>query len=210
MTELDLETLDWDKAGGLIPAIVQDATTGSVLMLGYMSRDAAAQTCASRQVIFYSRSRQGLWRKGESSGNALEVVDVAADCDRDALLVQARPSGPTCHRGTTTCFDDGKPRMAGLLGTLELTVDDRVRDAPGGSYVAGLVASGSQRLAQKVGEEGVEFALATAAGDRDGMTEEGADLLFHLLVALRAADLSVADVLACLAGRQRPSAGRVV
>lgn len=205
MTELDLETLDWDKTGGLIPAIVQDATTGAVLMLGYMNRDAAAQTCATRQVVFYSRSRQRLWRKGESSGNVLDVVGVAADCDRDALLVQARPAGPTCHRGTTTCFDDAGPRMAGLLGALELTVDDRMRDAPDGSYVAGLVATGAQRLAQKVGEEGVEFALATAADDRDAMTEEGADLLFHLLVALRAADLSVVDVVTCLAGRQRPS-----
>jgi phosphoribosyl-ATP pyrophosphohydrolase/phosphoribosyl-AMP cyclohydrolase len=206
VTHFDIESLDWSKTDGLLPTVVQDATTGEVLMLGFMNPDALEATRTGGEVVFFSRSRRRLWRKGETSGNVLTVVEMAVDCDGDTLLIQARPAGPTCHRGTTTCFHDRPRQAAGLLGALERTIDARLRETPEGSYVAGLVAEGRQRVAQKVGEEGVEFALAAAVDDTDAMIEEGADLLFHLLVGLRAAGLSVADVLACLDRRQGESA----
>jgi phosphoribosyl-ATP pyrophosphohydrolase/phosphoribosyl-AMP cyclohydrolase len=196
---LDGQTLDWGKGDGLLPAVVQDAADGAVLMLGYMSRESLARTLEDGLVTFYSRSRDTLWRKGETSGNVLEVVDIAPDCDGDTLLVRARPSGPTCHLGLRTCFDgEGSSALPGFLGRLEGVIRQRLTDRPEGSYVARLIAGGRQRVAQKVGEEGVEFALAAAAGQRESVIDEGADLLFHLMVALQEQDLSLADIIAKL------------
>lgn len=197
------DTLDWDKGGGLVPVIVQHADDGRVLMLGYTDRQALALTVATGQVHFFSRSRQRLWRKGERSGHVLAALSLAADCDRDTLLCQARPAGPTCHRGSASCFD-GDGRVHPWLNELEALVAARQGEGAGnGGYVAGLFAQGRTRIAQKVGEEGLETALAAAAGARDDVRSEAADLLFHLLVLLRERDLALADVVAELAGRHR-------
>lgn len=202
MRKLDPATLDWDKVGGLIPAVVQDAGDGAVLMVGYMNRESLERTLGDGLVTFYSRSRETLWRKGETSGNVLRLVEVAPDCDGDTLLVRARPAGPTCHLGPRTCFDgDEATALPGFLGRLEGVIDARLTSPPEGSYVAALVGKGRQRVAQKVGEEGVEFALAAASGDRDAAVEEGADLLFHLMVSLREQGLSLSEVIACLEAR---------
>ena len=205
MRTVDPANLDWQKGAGLLPAIVQDAGDGVVLMLGYMSRESLEQTLELGEVVFHSRSRDTLWRKGETSGNVLRLVEISMDCDADTLLVRARPAGPTCHLGTRTCFDadDAAATLPGFLGTLQQVIDERLENAPADSYVAGLAAKGRGRIAQKVGEEGVEFALAAAAGDRDEIVEEGADLLFHMTIALRDHDLSLSDVVACLEHRHR-------
>ncbi|NJC06253.1 phosphoribosyl-ATP pyrophosphohydrolase/phosphoribosyl-AMP cyclohydrolase [Sphingomonas kaistensis] len=198
---LDPATLAWDKMDGLLPAIVQDAETDQVLMLGYMDRAALDATLADDLVTFFSRSKQRLWRKGETSGNVLRVVSVEADCDTDALLVRARPAGPTCHLGTTSCFGDEGAAGVGWLGTLERIVAERASASPDHSYTARLLADGPAKAAQKVGEEGVEVALAAVSRDQAGLTEEAADLLFHLLVTLRSRDVSLAAVVDVL--RQR-------
>ena len=195
-----LEGLDWDKQQGLLPAIVQDADTLQVLMLGYMDREALRLTRETGRVTFFSRSRQRLWTKGESSGNVLELVSLEVDCDGDALLVQARPRGPTCHLGRPSCFP-GAP--VGVLAGLDRLVEQRERERPPGSYTTSLFESGTRRIAQKVGEEGVETALAAVAQDEQALAGEGADLLYHLLVLLRARGLSLADVEAVLRERHR-------
>lgn len=183
---IDPEILDWAKMGGLIPAIVQDAGSGEVRMLGYMDRAALDATIADRLVTFHSRSRGKPWRKGATSGNLLDLVTITADCDRDALLILARPRGPTCHTGSASCFgDDGPPGM-GFVATLADTVTARADDDPATSYTASLIGQGVKRLAQKVGEEGVEVALAAVAGDADELTSETADLVYHLTVLLEA------------------------
>ena len=197
----NLDNLDWDKAGGLLPAIVQDAATGRVLMLGYMNPEALEKTRATGQVTFFSRSRQALWTKGETSGHTLVLVGVEADCDRDTLLVQAVPHGPTCHLGTDTCWGDDFNPPVGFLAELERVVASRVGADPESSYTARLLDKGVKRCAQKVGEEGVEVALAAVAGDRDELICESADLLYHLLVVLRACEVPTDEVLAKLAGR---------
>jgi phosphoribosyl-AMP cyclohydrolase / phosphoribosyl-ATP pyrophosphohydrolase len=185
---------DWQKSGGLVPAIVQDADTQQVLMLGYMNAAALEQTLATGRVTFFSRSKNRLWTKGESSGHFLDLVDVTADCDADALLVRARPNGPTCHRGTCSCFGEGGATGVGFLAKLDRVVAARIAAGDETSYTAKLVRAGVKRVAQKVGEEGVETALAATAGDNTELTNEAADLLFHLLVLLRAKGLSLADV----------------
>lgn len=196
-----LEKLAWDKMNDLLPAIVIDAADGAVLMLGYMNREALQATRDSGQVTFYSRSKQRLWTKGETSGNTLELVDLRADCDHDALLIRARPHGPTCHRGTRSCFGDEAQSALGFLAHLEGVIDAR-RDAdPEQSYTASLLVADASRRAQKVGEEGLEVALAAAAGDAQAIKAEAADLLYHLLVLLRADELSLADVVAELQAR---------
>jgi phosphoribosyl-ATP pyrophosphohydrolase/phosphoribosyl-AMP cyclohydrolase len=195
------ESIDWQKSGGLVPAIVQDATSGRVLMLGYMNRDAYDRTLSVGEAVFFSRSKQRLWRKGETSGNTLKVMEIRADCDGDTLLVRAEPAGPTCHRGTVTCF--GEELDATLLDELEAVIDGRLAQRPEDSYVAKLAAAGVARAAQKVGEEGVETALAAVTRDDDGLAEESADLVFHLLVLLRIRGLSLEDLLAKLAARRR-------
>ena len=201
------DALDWTKGGGLIPAVVQHAHSGSVLMLGYMNRDALDRTVEEGLVTFYSRSRQTLWRKGETSGNTLETIDVAADCDGDTLLVRAIPNGPTCHLGTTTCFDlqESGQIMSGFLGALEKVIRSRLAERPKNSYVADLALAGRSRRAQKVGEEAVELALATVGGDRGETIDEAADLLFHLLVLLAAEDIPLAQVVAALQARHQPA-----
>lgn len=197
-----VESLDWDKGGGLLPLVVQHAHDGRVLMLGWCNREALQKTLATAEVHFFSRSRGRLWRKGETSGHVLRVVSLAADCDRDSLLCQAVPAGPVCHRGTPGCFDGGG-RAHPWLNELEALVAARRSQAPESSYVARLFAAGTARMAQKVGEEGVETALAAVAGDADALRGEAADLLFHLLVLLNGSGLTLADVVAELAARHR-------
>jgi phosphoribosyl-AMP cyclohydrolase / phosphoribosyl-ATP pyrophosphohydrolase len=180
---------------------VQHAVTGRVLMLGYMSRESYAATLACGEAVFFSRSRGCLWRKGETSGNTLAVREIHLDCDADTLLVRAVPAGPTCHLGTTSCFGETVP--ATLLDELEAVIDGRLAERPEDSYVAKLAAAGVARAAQKVGEEGVETALAAVTRDDEGLAEESADLLFHLLVLLRIRGLSLEDLLVNLAARRR-------
>lgn len=203
MTRIDPASLDWSKGDGLLPAVIQDAADGVVLMLGYMNREALEDTLERGEVVFFSRSRRCLWRKGETSGNVLSVVDIRTDCDRDTLRVRARPAGPVCHLGTRTCFDDADPGLPGFLGELEHVIQQRLEARPDGSYVASLAASGNQRLAQKVGEEGVETALAIAGEDPRAIVEESADLLFHLMVGLAARGLSLRAVVDLLATRHQ-------
>ena len=193
--------LCWTKGGGLLPAIVQDADSARVLMLGYMNQAALEQTLATRRVTFFSRSRQRLWVKGETSGHGLELVDLATDCDRDCLLLLARPQGPCCHRGTQSCFDPLAPALAGELALLDQTIALRLRELPEGSYTTELAGSGVLRVAQKVGEEGVEVALAGAAQSATALVAECADLLYHLGVLLALRGESLASVLGAL--RQR-------
>ena len=206
-----LDTLDWDKGQGLLPAIVQDQLDGSVLMLGYMNREALAATQASGRVTFFSRSKQRLWTKGETSGHFLEVRAIAADCDGDALLILAKPLGPACHRGTPTCFGEGAPQTAaqpyGYLGVLTQTIRQRIAARPPGSYTAKLLDEGARRIAQKVGEEGLELALASVAQGDEEVIAEAADLLYHVVLLLEAKGLSLAQVAAELAARGRRGSG---
>lgn len=193
-------TLAWEKQGGLLPAIVQDATTLRVLMLGYMDRAALEATLASGRVTFYSRSRQRLWTKGETSGHFLELVSVEADCDDDSLLVQARPQGPTCHLQRPSCF----PTAPGdFLNDLEGLIAQRERERPAGSYTTRLFEAGVRPIAQKVGEEGVETALAAVAQGDAELAGEAADLLYHLLVLLRARGMGLEDAIAVLRSRHQ-------
>ena len=195
----DIDGLAWEKQGGLLPAILQDADTLRVLMLGYMSREALQATLASGQVTFFSRSRQRLWMKGESSGDVLNLVRLEADCDADTLLVQARPAGPTCHLGRASCFPQAP---ADGLAELDAVIAQRAQELPEGSYTTRLFEGGIRRIAQKVGEEGVETALSAVAQDDDALLDEASDLLFHLLVLLRARGLSLADALQVLETRR--------
>ena len=194
----DIDGLAWEKQGGLLPAIVQDADTLRVLMLGYMSREALQATLASGQVTFFSRSRQRLWMKGESSGDVLNLVRLEADCDADTLLVQARPAGPTCHLGRASCFPQAP---ADGLAELDAVIAQRAQELPEGSYTTRLFEGGIRRIAQKVGEEGVETALAAVAQDEAALLGESADLMYHLLVLLRGGGLGLAEVEALLAAR---------
>lgn len=193
-TKPDVDQLDWDKSNGLLPAIVQHYLTGEVLMLGYMNAQALAQTQASGHVTFYSRSKQRLWTKGETSGHVLRLKSIRADCDADTLLVQADPQGPTCHKGTTSCFGDAMQPPLGFLAQLDALVASRKAELPEGSYTTRLFHGGTRRIAQKVGEEGVEMALAAVAQEDDEFLSEAADLIFHLTVLLRARGFGLADV----------------
>jgi len=202
----DIDQLDWSKGDGLLPAVVQDAGNQAVLMLGYMNRDALRATLERGRVVLFSRSRQKLWEKGETSGHTLELVSAVADCDNDSLLVLAKPIGPTCHRNTPTCFGDGSlPDAEGLgfLSRLENVIAARIAQNPEGSYTAKLYGQGVKRMAQKVGEEGVEVALAAQTGNEAELVSESADLLFHLALLLRARNLSLATVATELAARHR-------
>ena len=201
LTNEKMEMLAWDKQGGLLPAIVQDAVTQRVLMLGYMDRTALEATLASGRVTFYSRSRARLWIKGETSGNTLELVSITAYCDNDSLLVQARPQGPTCHRGTVSCFADAP---GDFLAELDALIAKRHDDRPQGSYTTQLFDAGIRRIAQKVGEEGVETALAAVVQDDAALLDEAADLIYHLIVLLRARGLGLHDAAAVLRARHGP------
>ena len=199
MSGIDIDSLAWDKQDGLLPAVVQDAASLRVLMLGYMDRDALRATLDSGRVTFFSRSKGRLWMKGESSGDVLELVAIETDCDSDTLLVLAHPAGPTCHLGRASCF----PSAPGAeLGTLDALIAGRERERPAGSYTTRLFEGGIRRIAQKVGEEGVETALAAVAQEDEALLGEAADLLYHLVVLLRARGLSLADVERVLAARR--------
>ena len=204
MTEDQFEALAWDKMDGLLPAVVQDAATGQVLMLGYMNRVALAATLSTGKVTFYSRSKQRLWEKGETSGNRLRVRAITPDCDGDALLIRAEPAGPTCHLGTTSCFGEGEAEGVGFLAKLAAIVAERAAAEPESSYTARLLASGPERIAQKVGEEGVELALAAVTRDAAGCAEEAADLLYHLTVLMQVRGFGWDEVVAVLRHRHRP------
>ena len=200
-----LQELDWDKSQGLLPAIVQDADSGAVLMLAYMNREALARTQATGRVTFWSRGRGRLWTKGEESGNFLELCGIAADCDGDTLLVSARPLGPACHLGTPTCWGDDPPQARAqalaFLGELETIIAERIATQPAGSYTAKLLREGPLKVAQKVGEEGLELALAAVAQSDGEIIGEAADLLYHTLLLLKIKDLSLAQVIAELQSR---------
>lgn len=197
----ELSRLDWPKGDGMLPAIVQHWLSGEVLMLGYMNAEALAETQRSGRVTFWSRSRQRLWTKGERSGHVLALKSIRVDCDADTLLVQAEPHGPTCHNGTSSCFGDEAGLPLGFLAELDALVAQRDAERPQGSYTTALFEGGIRRIAQKVGEEGVETALAAVAQGEEELLGEAADLLFHLAVLLRARGVSLADAVAVLARR---------
>jgi phosphoribosyl-ATP pyrophosphohydrolase/phosphoribosyl-AMP cyclohydrolase len=200
-----LQKLDWDKGGGMLPAIVQDAGSGAVLMLGYMTREALAATQTTGRVTFWSRRKHRLWTKGETSGHFLELKRIAADCDGDTLLILAEPKGPACHKGTPTCWGQNAPQAAAqqvaFIGALEQIIAQRIATRPPGSYTAKLLAEGTQRIAQKVGEEGLELALASVAQSDHEIVGEAADLLYHMLLLLRVKGLSLSQVIMELEAR---------
>ena len=191
-----------DKTGdGLLPVIIQDATTLKVLMLGYMNEEAFEKSAAEGRVTFWSRSRQALWTKGETSGNFLHIVEMFADCDNDTLLIKARPDGPTCHRGTTSCFDT--PEDEGFIRTLADVVRDRHAKMPEGSYTTKLFIKGPKIIGKKVGEEAVEAVIEAVDGNRDRFVYEASDLIYHLLVLLEQQGVSLSDLERELALRHR-------
>jgi len=200
----EIEALDWAKGDGLLPAVVQHARSGKVLMVGFMNRDALRATLGEKRVTFYSRTRQRLWTKGETSGNHIDVDSVTMDCDRDTLLVLGRPAGPVCHTGAADCFPGQPPTAAtelAFLDRLEGIIAARIADAPERSYTAQLHAQGPMRLAQKVGEEGLEVALAAVGAGDSQLLGESADLLFHLLLLLQSRGLALRDVVRELESR---------
>ena len=203
MSEFDSSVLDWSKGEGLLPAIVQHWRSGAVLMLGYMNADALAQTQQTGKVTFFSRSKQRLWTKGETSGHFLLLKSLRGDCDNDTILVQAEPIGPTCHKGTQSCFGDGSEPPLAFLAELDALIAQRESERPTGSYTTKLFDGGVRRIAQKVGEEGVETALAAVAQEANDLRSESADLIFHLLVLLRARGVEFADVIAELRARHK-------
>jgi phosphoribosyl-ATP pyrophosphohydrolase/phosphoribosyl-AMP cyclohydrolase len=204
MTPEQIQSLAWDKGDGLLPAVVQHAQTGQVLMVAFMNQAALETTLESRRVTFFSRSKNRLWTKGETSNHFLNLVDIAFDCDNDSILVTALPAGPTCHTGTASCFGDeirSKAAEIAFLTKLDEVIAQRIAQRPEGSYTAKLWSDGTTRMAQKVGEEGVEVALAAVTQDNDRLIGEAADLLFHLTLVLKARELSLADVVSELEKR---------
>ncbi len=201
LTPADIGELDWEKMDDLLPAVVQDRRSGRLLMLGYMSEEALAATLSSGFATFYSRSRERLWQKGETSGNCLRVQGVFVDCDDDALLLIADPEGPTCHLGTTSCFAAGSTDGPGWLAELTAIVHDRAASGDPSSYTRKLLDGGAERIAQKVGEEGVEVALAAVTRDPQGCAEELADLLYHVTVLMEARGFGWDEVIAVLKDR---------
>ncbi len=205
LTPADASALAWDKMEGLLPTIVQDRASGRVLMLGYMDREALDVTWRSGFATFYSRSRQRLWQKGETSGNRLRVERIHADCDGDALLVLAEPAGPTCHLGSASCFGDEALNGPGWLADLSAVVQARAASADESSYTRQLLAAGVERIAQKIGEEGVEIALAAVSGNAGRCAEEIADLLYHVSVLMSARGFGWDDIVEILQTRHQPS-----
>lgn len=187
-----IDSLDWEKMNNLIPAIVQDNNTRQVLMLGYMDQAALKYTIDTGEVTFYSRSKQRIWTKGETSGNTLGLVDYCIDCDNDSILILAEPNGPTCHLGTNSCFSD---KSQSVWQCLQAVIERRYKERPEASYTTDLFNEGIPRIAQKVGEEGVEVALAAALENKEELINEIADLQFHLLVLLTASDCDFSQVL---------------
>lgn len=195
----ELDGLDWEKGGGLIPVVVQHALTGDVLMLAFANHAALERTLLDGRAVFFSRSRDRLWLKGETSGNTLAVRSVTSDCDRDSLVYRVIPAGPACHLGTESCFG---PPVGGALSGLQAVIEQRMEDRPDGSYVARLAEQDITRVAQKLGEEAVETVVAATAQDDGQLVAESADLLFHLMVLLRKRGIGLSDVFAELANRQ--------
>lgn len=194
LTEQQRTQVDFEKTDGLLPAVIQHAVSGEVLMLGYMNDEALRVTEQSGKVTFWSRTKQRLWTKGESSGHFLNVVSITPDCDNDTLLILANPVGPTCHLGTSSCFGEAHHQWH-FLWELEQLLASRKSADPESSYTAKLYASGTKRIAQKVGEEGVETALAATVNDRHELTNEASDLMYHLLVLLQDQDLDLTTVI---------------
>jgi phosphoribosyl-ATP pyrophosphohydrolase/phosphoribosyl-AMP cyclohydrolase len=202
LTEEQKNQLDWEKTNHLLPAIVQHAISGEVLMMGYMNQEALAVTEESGKVTFFSRTKQRLWTKGESSGNFLNVVSITPDCDNDTLLILVNPVGPTCHLGNNSCFHPAASDW-GFLYQLEQLLAERKHADPASSYTARLYASGTKRIAQKVGEEGVETALAATVHDREELTNEASDLVYHLMVLLQDQNLDMSAVINNLRQRHK-------
>ncbi len=197
--------VDFEKMGGLVPAIVQDATTKTVLMLGYMNQEALDKTMETQKVTFYSRSRQQLWTKGETSGNFLDLVSVESDCDHDALLVKAHPHGPTCHKGTDTCWgetNEANPLL--FLSFLQDFINKRHEEMPEGSYTTSLFKDGLNRMAQKVGEEALEAVIEAVNGTDERLVYEGADMLYHLIVLLSSKGMRIEELAKELQVRHDP------
>jgi phosphoribosyl-ATP pyrophosphohydrolase/phosphoribosyl-AMP cyclohydrolase len=188
---------------GLVPAIIQDATTAKVLMLGYMNAEALQQTQHTQRVTFFSRSKKRLWTKGEESGHFLELVDIRIDCDNDTLLIQANPKGPTCHTGADTCWNEKNTASFGFLSELEETIHDRKQNDQDASYIASLFRKGINKIAQKVGEEAVETVIESKDNNSDLFLNESADLLFHLLILLQAKGYRLEDVVGILEKRKK-------
>lgn len=199
----NVTTLAWDKMNNLIPAIIQHQDTGAVLMQGYMDKDALTETLTSGKATFYSRAKKRLWTKGESSNNFLLVQSVLTDCDQDSLLIACRPEGPTCHLGTNSCFPEEQTHQQNFLSYLEHVIDQRSKDKPEDSYTAQLLSRGTARVAQKVGEEGVEVALAAATNQKEEFIGECADLFYHTLVLLKDQDVPLSEVMAVLQQRHK-------
>lgn len=197
------QQINWDKVDGLIPAVVQNDHSGQVLMLGYMNNDALKKTLDSNQVTFYSRTKQRLWTKGDTSGNILQLKSISLDCDQDTLLVAVDPIGPTCHKGTQSCFDGHSEPKLTFIAQLQAVLAERKSADPEQSYTASLFARGTKRISQKVGEEGVEVALAAMANDREELINESSDLLYHLLVLLEKQEVGFDEVVACLQARHK-------
>lgn len=197
--------IDWDKVDGLVPAIVQDFESSQVLMMGYMNQEALSKTLDTQLVTFFSRSKQRLWTKGETSGNVLNLKNISLDCDNDTLLVKVLPVGATCHTGTTTCWDGDPTEESQMvwLSQLEKLLAERKNADPESSYTASLYARGTKRISQKVGEEGVEVALAATSGDKPELVCESADLIYHLIVLLQDQGLSLSDVINKLKERHK-------
>jgi len=196
--------IDYNKNNGLVPAIIQDASTKSVLMLGYMNEEAFKQTIETNLVTFFSRSKQRLWTKGEESGNVLHLVDIKLDCDNDTLLVTVNPKGPTCHKGSDTCWGESNLKNYGFLSELQNVITDRKDNANSqDSYVASLFKSGINKIAQKVGEEAVEMVIEAKDDNDDLFLNESADLLFHYLILLQAKGFKLEDIVSTLEKRQK-------
>ena len=198
--------IDFEKMGGLVPAIIQDATTRQVLMLGFMNEEAYQKTIDTKHVTFWSRTRNTLWTKGETSGNFLNLVDIKVDCDNDTLLIQAHPDGPTCHTGTDTCWgEDNVPSPLLFLTELQDFINRRKEEMPEGSYTTKLFKEGINKIAQKVGEEALETVIEATNGTTDHLVYEASDLLYHLLVMLTEKGLRIEDVAQELQKRHDPN-----
>ena len=198
--------IDFEKMGGLVPAIIQDATTKTVLMLGYMNKEAFDKTVETKKVTFYSRSRQCLWTKGETSGNFLELVDIKVDCDNDTLLVKANPTGPTCHTGNDTCWGEKNEKNPLLFLTyLQDFINRRHEEMPEGSYTTSLFKDGLNRMAQKVGEEALEAVIEACNGTNVRLIYEGSDMIYHLIVLLTSKGLRIEDLAKELQVRHDPN-----
>lgn len=203
MNKLNIDQLDWKKMKDLIPAIIQHAETGEVLMLGYMNRDAFNISLNTHELTFYSRSKQSLWRKGETSGNTMMVKQISTDCDNDSLLIQVIPQGPACHLGYSTCFQPTFTTPGFFLHALIKVIAARASEQNVSGYTTELIEAGINRCAQKVGEEAVETVIAAVSHNREELISETADLLYHLLVLLQVSEVSFYDVLTCLQARHK-------